>query len=114
MQRIEQLAADPKTDPDQLWAELVHFCNALIRPSRRRYRAAELMSKVRSPLDALDRKLIPKEDRPPQLPENVVAVLGEYRGRHQQPVRWLRLFPNGKWLVGGSPSVWDTAIWRGD
>ena len=39
------------------------------------------MSKVRSPLDALDRKAIPEEDRLPWLPAEVVAVLAS-RGRH--------------------------------
>ena len=112
MRRIERLATDPMTDPDQLWQELVDF--------RRNYpaqpqglRAGELMAKVRSPLDVLDRKKI-AEDCPTWLPEGVVAVLGDHRGRDH----WhdLRVSPDGKWIMGvghGGVYVWDAATLRG-
>ena len=71
------------------------------------------MAKVRSPLDVLDRKKI-AEDCPTWLPEGVVAVLGDHRGRDH----WhdLRVSPDGKWIMGvghGGVYVWDAATLRG-
>ncbi len=110
MRRIEKLAADPKADPDKLWQELVDF-RRYYPAQPQALRAAELMSKVRSPLDALDRKQVPEEERLPWLPAEVVAVLGEHRGRQWAPAMDVRLSPDGRWILGGPADVrvWDAA-----
>src|SRR5260370_488551 len=78
---LARRAAAPDADNAALWR--------LWGESRRRhpappeyFRAAAVMAKVPSPLDKLRRRDIPQEARPAWLPQEVVAVLGEHRGRH--------------------------------
>ncbi|MFI5454320.1 MAG: sigma-70 family RNA polymerase sigma factor [Isosphaerales bacterium] len=52
-----------------------------------------------SPLDALTAADIPAEKRGAELPENVVAVLGDLRGRHAGEVRGLAMSPDGKLIA---------------
>jgi WD40 repeat protein len=58
--------------------------------------AAEVMSKAFSPLDKLDRLQIRTVDCPASLPDKVVAVLGENRGREWSKVRSVAVSPDGK------------------
>ncbi len=70
------------------------------------------MAKAPSPLDKLDREQIPEEDRPPWLPKEVVAVLGENRGRHWGDVCQIAVTPDNQ-VVAASPEgvrVWDAAL----
>jgi WD40 repeat protein len=65
-----------------------------------------------SPLDALDAALVPAEDRAHGLPAEVVAVLGEHRGRHSDEIHGLA-FRDAQTLVscGDREEVhlWDAA-----
>lgn len=110
LKELEKQAADPKADPDKLWGELLAF--------QRKYpgtphavRAAELLSQLPSPLDKLDRNQIPPEDRLPWLPAEVVAVLGEHRGRHWGYVSSVGVTANGKLVFSSSET---TRVWNAE
>jgi WD40 repeat protein len=79
-------------------------------------RAAELLSQVPSPLDKLDPASIPEPERFDWHPRELVAVLGESRGRQAGDVTAVGYSPDGKLLVsGGSNGVvrlWDPATLR--
>src|SRR5215203_1837387 len=55
-----------------------------------------------SPLDALDPKSIPVEERTADLPPETVAILGSNRGRHGNAAKCVAVSPDGKWIATGS------------
>jgi hypothetical protein len=77
---LKRLVADPRADLGDLWRAWQSFGLRFGgRPEIRE--SAALMRAAPSPLDRLDRREVPSEDRPTWLPAEVVAVLGEHRGR---------------------------------
>src|SRR5262249_42937919 len=66
--------------------------------------AARLLNELPSPLDALGPEGIPAEERSPRLPPEVVAVLGETRLRHPDPVGRVAVSPDGRLVASGSQS----------
>jgi WD40 repeat protein len=78
-------------------------------------RAAESLNKLASPLDKLDPKKIPELDRFDWQPKELVAVLGEHRGRHAGGSSALVVTPDGKTVVsggGGGIRVFDASTLR--
>src|SRR5438552_16037710 len=72
LKRLEQLAADPKADADQLWQKVVAFRR--VHPGTvESGRAALLLARLRSPLDRLGPKHIPSGDRFDWQPKGLVA-----------------------------------------
>jgi len=71
--------------------------------------AAELLTRLPSPFDALTSKTIPREERFAKQPKELVAVLGEQRLRHHEDVRGLAISPDGKVVASSSNRVrlWD-------
>lgn len=61
-------------------------------------------------LDKLDPKAIPESERFPWQPKELVAVLGEHRGRHWSVVNQLAWSRDGKFVATGGPggiALWD-------
>ena len=81
LRSLQRLAESANPDIEELWVAWQRF--RVEHPGTPEWvKAAEIMRAVPSPLDKLDRGQIPEEDRPPWLPKEVVAVLGENRGRN--------------------------------
>src|SRR5262249_33471697 len=104
-----------KSDPERLRQELLAF--------RRTYpgtpqavRAAEALANLPSPLDKLDPAKIPLLDRFETQPKQLVAVLGEHRGRQGTIVINVAYSPNGKLVASTSNNgllrLWDPATLR--
>lgn len=111
LERLRRRAADPKVKPEEVWKEYLAL-RLRFSGTRECVQAAEVMNKVPSPLDKLDRNAIPPEDRPPWLPKEVVAVLGEHRGRHWRPIRSIKFSKDGRQVIStGDDGVrtWDVA-----
>jgi formylglycine-generating enzyme required for sulfatase activity/WD40 repeat protein/serine/threonine protein kinase len=85
-------------------------------------KASELLMKLPSPLDALDRKKLPQdcidfwraERREP--PAELVGALGEHRQRHWGLILGLAVSPDGKLIASGGydnvTRLWDAASLR--
>jgi WD40 repeat protein len=114
LRRLQKLAEDPKADNDELWKAWRDF--RVQHPGTPEWvRAAAVMAKAPSPLDKLDRDQIPEEDRLPWLPKEVVAVLGDQRGRHWGLLFSAAFSPDGRFVVGydsDSVRLWDAATMR--
>lgn len=110
LRSLQRQAERPNPDMEELWAAWQRF--RVEYPGTPEWvKAAEIMRTVPSPLDKLDRDAIPEEDRPPWLPKEVVAVLGENRGRHWLDVHAVAVSPDGKLVASGAEAVrlWDAA-----
>jgi WD40 repeat protein len=78
-------------------------------------KAADLLSRLPSPLDRLERKNIPTLERFAWQPKELVGVLGEHRGRHGASVSCLAYSPDGKLIAsggGGLLRLWNPATMR--
>jgi hypothetical protein len=103
--------ADPQTDRERLWQEVVDF-RAAHPGNPEALEAAGLLGRLPSPLDRLDPKLIPAHDLYPDWqPKGLAAVIGEHFGRLWGQAQNVAFSPNGKLLatVGadGLTCVWD-------
>ncbi len=114
LQRLLERFKDPSGDHDKLRDDLLGL--------RRRYpgttgalKAAELLRQMPSALDRLDPKNIPELERFAWQPRELVAVLGEHRGRHGNPANCVAFSPDGSLLVsggGGYLRVWNPTTMR--
>src|SRR5579885_1176650 len=107
--KLKKEAAAPQVDVDALW-KLWQQMRLEHGGSPECLAAAAVMSKAPSPLDRLDRNQIPAEDRLPWLPKEVVAVLGEHRGRHWGAIVDLLVTPDGRFVLTAADGlrIWDT------
>jgi WD40 repeat protein len=77
--------------------------------------AAALLSQLPSPLDALSPATIAPLERFPWQPKELVAILGEHRGRHGAAVSCVAYAPDGSQVASGGSllvRVWDPATLR--
>ena len=78
--------------------------------------AGRLLGQLPAPLDRLDRRSIPELERFKWQPKELVAVLGEHRGRHGSPVNCIAYSRDGKLIVSGGSNghvrLWDSATLR--
>src|SRR5438094_538420 len=72
LERLKKRAGDPKADPDILWQDLLVF-RTKYPGTPQAVQAAELLTRLPSPLDKLDPKQIPQEDRFDWQPRELVA-----------------------------------------
>src|SRR5262245_28637597 len=91
LKAFEDRALDPKVDKEKLWDDLIEF-RRMYYGTPEAVRAAELLSKIPSPLDRLDRRQIVNLERLTWLPKEAVAVLGDSRGKQWSPVSSLALW----------------------
>jgi WD40 repeat protein/tRNA A-37 threonylcarbamoyl transferase component Bud32 len=66
------------------------------------------------PLDRLDAAAIPATDRFPWQPPELVAILGQHRGRQWSEVRSVAYSPDGKWIASGSGGDGFVYVWHAD
>jgi WD40 repeat protein len=115
LRRLERLAKEPGAGPETLWDGLLALRQAYPDTAAAR-RAGVLLSRARSPLDQLDAKQIPTEERFGWQPEGLVAVLGEHRARHWGSLARLQFSRSGKFVVSSSDAdgvrIWDAASMR--
>src|SRR5579885_2670145 len=107
--KLKKEAAAPQVDVDALW-KLWQQMRLEHGGSPECLATAAVMSKAPSPLDRLDRNQIPAEDRLPWLPKEVVAVLGEHRGRHWGAVWEVVVSPDGALVISAAVDglrMWD-------
>lgn len=78
--------------------------------------ASGLLNELPSPLDKLDKEQIPELDRFEWQPKELVAVLGEHRGRQGSPCTCVVWTPDGKRIVSGGHNgyvrIWDATTLR--
>jgi WD40 repeat protein/serine/threonine protein kinase len=71
---------------------------------------------VSNDLEHLTRSAIPPPERYDWHPRELVAILGEQRGRQYRPIRHLALSADGQWLASGGEDyqvhVWEAATLR--
>jgi WD40 repeat protein len=110
IRRLERLAKGPPADSAAFWKTWRGF--KLAHSGRPEYiEAAALLHQAPSPLDALDRRDIPAEERLPWMPPEVVAVLGEHRGL-DNGAQGLSISEEGRLIAAGG-QVWDSATMNG-
>jgi WD40 repeat protein len=111
IRRLEGLAQAGAVDGPAFWDAWRAF--RLAHCGKPEYaEAAALLQQAPSPLDVLDRRNIPTEERLPWLPPEVVAVLGEHRGLDNGTSWNLSTSADGQLLASGG-QVWATASMLG-
>jgi WD40 repeat protein len=112
---LAQRLEDPKTDRERLRLDLLAFQRSFPGTAEA-VKAAEYVNQLPSPLDKLDPKTIPALERFDWQPPELVAVLGEHRGRHASAVHCVAFSGNGKWVASGGAStsvrIWDAVTLR--
>jgi WD40 repeat protein/tRNA A-37 threonylcarbamoyl transferase component Bud32 len=101
---LKARAADGAADRDKLRDDVLALRRAWPGTSQA-LEAARLLTELPSPLDALSADRIPAEERSAKLPAELVAVLGESRLRHPDPVGRVAVSPDGRLIASGSSST---------
>jgi WD40 repeat protein len=115
LKQLRERLADAKADPERLRQDLLAFRQA--HPGTpQAVEAAGLLRQLASPLDKLSPKAISAIERYDWQPKELVAILGEHRGRMGATAECLVFSPDGKFLVsGGNTSklrFWEAATMR--
>jgi WD40 repeat protein len=113
LRQLKRLLEDPAADPGEVWKGWAEM--RAEHPGTPEWReAAALVARVRSPLDRLELGELPAEERFPDLPEGLAAVLGSGPARHWGRAGRVTLSPDGKTLASASVRVrlWDAATLR--
>src|SRR5207247_115998 len=95
-----------QTDREKLRQELLSF-QRLHAGTRQAVLASGILAQLTSPLDRLDPEKIPALERFDWQPKELVAILGEHRGRQGNYVYATLFTPGGKTLAAG---VYDSTI----
>jgi len=110
----EQLA-DKRTDREKLRLEVLSFLRRNAGTPAG-VQAARVLGRLPSPPDHLDAKLIPDIERFDWQPKELVAVLGEHRGRQGNIVNAVACSRDGKRIASigndGSLRIWSTVNLR--
>ncbi len=111
--QIVKASAEPRVDAEQLgrlWQQML----ARFAGTPEWKEAAGVIRRSPSLLDRLQRQQIPELDRPSWLPADVVAVLGENRGRHWGGVRPfpVAISADGQLLASGGNYKTGLCIWE--
>jgi WD40 repeat protein len=111
---LAERAAAPGADPAKLIQDVQAFRLAHAGTPQA-VRAGGLLRQIPSPLDKLDASTIPELERFAWQPKELVAVLGEHRGRHAAAVSSVALSGDGTIGVSGGGHLvrlWDTKTLR--
>ena len=115
LMRLRERVATAAAAPEQLRQELTLF-RQVNAGTAQAVAAAKLLRDLPSPLDKYDVKNITAVERFPWQPPELVAVLGEHRGRQGGAVTAVAYGRNGKLLATGSTNgyvrFWDPATMR--
>jgi WD40 repeat protein len=114
LKQLRDRVGDASANPDKLRQDLQAFARTY-PGTPQAVQAAGLVSKLSSPLDKMDAKNIPELERFDWQPKELVAVIGEHRGRHGNPVSCVACSPDGKVFLSGGGSLvrfWDPATMR--
>src|SRR5262249_54852226 len=112
---LEQKAKEPGVDFTTLAQEVAAF-QAKYGGTPQAIKAAELLMKLPSPLDQLDRAKVPEDAKAAWKAsgfdgKEVIVVLGEHRGRHWDKIRSVARSADGKLIATGGGDgvirVWD-------
>lgn len=107
--------ADPKADREKLRQELLLFRRTHPGTSSA-LKAAQLLAQLPSPLDRLDPKVIPALERFNWQPKELVALLGEHRGRQGGAVSAVAWSADSRLIASGSTNglvrLWDPRTMR--
>lgn len=112
---FEERAAEKGADREKLRQEVLAFARR--NPGTpAAVQAARLLGRLPSPLDNLDPRSIPELERFEGQPKELVAVLGEHRGRQGQVAAAVAYGQKGKRIASaghdGYVRVWDPATLR--
>jgi WD40 repeat protein len=115
---VKKLSArfdDPAVNRDQVRQEVITF-RRTYAGTPQSVQAAGMLRQLPSPLDKLDPKRIPSLERFAWQPKELVAILGEHRGRQGAYPYAVALSPNGKLVVSGGSNgtirLWDRTTMR--
>ncbi len=100
---------DPEADRAALWDDLLAYRREQYRRPEA-LRVPELLARLPSPLDALDPKQVPPEERQPGQPAELVAVLGQQRQRHWGAASGLSISEDGTAVSCGADGM--VRLWQ--
>lgn len=114
IKKLEAAAAEASSDLNALRRDLLSL--RVRHPgTKAALRAAALLAALPSPLDRLDPANIPPLEKFDAQPKELVAILGEHRGRHGNPVTSVAFSSDGKRLAsagGYLARLWNTSNMR--
>jgi WD40 repeat protein/serine/threonine protein kinase len=99
--RFQRWMDNPTDDAEPLRQALLAFSREFPGTAAT-IRAQQLLSSLPSPLDRLNEKNIPVLQRRAYQPAELVAVLGEHRGRSWDAMQSMAFSPDGRFIAGAS------------
>lgn len=114
LKALRERARMPGADVERLRQELVQL-RITYPGAPAALEAAKLLAQLPSPLDRLEHKEVPELERFEWQPEELVAVLGEHRGRHGGHVQRVVYSADGSTVISGGTGlvrIWDANTLR--
>jgi WD40 repeat protein len=115
LKSLSERMVDRKEDIHRLRSDLLSF-RRTCPGSAQAITAAGFLRQLPSPLDNLDPETIPALERYDWQPKELVALLGEHRGRHGGVPSCLAFTPDGKTVISGGNNAqmrfWESATMR--